>query len=50
MPEEAQAGDFIGVFYNVSASLILRLRAYDKRLQELIGESYIHGLMDGEAP
>ena len=48
VPEEAQAGDLICVLYNVSTPLILRPRAYDKRLHELIGESYIHGLMDGE--
>ena len=49
VPDHARVGDLICVLYNVPTPLILRPRAYDEKIHELIGESYVHGLMYGEA-
>jgi hypothetical protein len=49
VPDHARVGDLICVLHNVSTPLILRPRAYDEKIHELIGESYVHGLMSGEA-
>ena len=49
VPEEARAVDWICVVRSVSTPLVLRPRVYDKGVYELVGESYVHGLMAGEA-
>ena len=49
VPDRARVGDLICVLYNVSVPLVLRPRAYDEKIFELVGESYVHGLMQGEA-
>ena len=49
VPSNARTGDMICVLFNVLTPLILRPRPYDENVHELIGESYVHGLMSGEA-
>lgn len=47
-PAHVKAGDLICVFYNAWTPFIIRPRLADAGLKELIGESYVHGLMYGE--
>ena len=46
VPDEARVGEWICVVRSVSTPLVLRPRVYDKRVCELVGESYVHGLME----
>ena len=49
-PNEAPAGDLICILYGCSVPVILReIKDPKNPHYELIGESYIYGLMDGEA-
>lgn len=47
--DHAQVGDLIYVLHDVSTPLVLQPRTYDENVYELIGESYVHGLMYGES-
>ena len=49
VPEEAWVGDWICVVRRVPKPLVLRPKVYDKGVCELVGESYVHGPMAGEA-
>jgi hypothetical protein len=46
VPELAEAGDCIGVFEGGKVPLVLRPKGVD---WELIGDSYVHGIIAGEA-
>ena len=48
-PTRAQEKDIICVLYGCSVPVILREHKAQSRTFELIGESYIHGMMDGQA-
>ncbi|KAH7333338.1 heterokaryon incompatibility protein-domain-containing protein [Rhexocercosporidium sp. MPI-PUGE-AT-0058] len=49
-PTHAQEGDLICVLFGCSVPVILReMRSEDDCYYYFIGESYIHGMMDGEA-
>ena len=49
VPDHARVGDIICVLHNAPTPLVFRPRAYDEKIYELIGESYVHRLMYGEA-
>ncbi|KAG8532989.1 uncharacterized protein KY384_001771 [Bacidia gigantensis] len=44
-----QAGDTVCVFYGANVPHVLRRREHDKPGYTFIGESFVYGLMDGEA-
>jgi hypothetical protein len=49
-PMAAQAGDVICVLYGCSVPVVLRPQSEDGRsFFQLVGECYVHGIMDGEA-
>jgi hypothetical protein len=49
-PTDARVGDLICILYGCSVPVILRPQTVDGRdVWILIGECYVHGLMDGEA-
>jgi hypothetical protein len=48
-PPQAQEGDVVVILYGAEIPLLLRRNAGKKELYELVGEAYVHGLMDGEA-
>lgn len=48
-PRATKAGDLVSVMYGASVPLILRLKEGEGRTYDLIGGSYAHGFMDGEA-
>lgn len=47
VPERAEPGDAICVILGCAVPLVLKRRGHGRF--ELVGECYIHGLMDGEA-
>lgn len=47
-PQHTQPGNLVCMFYNGGSPFILRLK--DTNSYFLLGESYVHGLMYGEAP
>jgi hypothetical protein len=51
IPPQAQEGDSICILYGCSVPVVLRksLGANGSHYWELVGEAYVHGLMDGEA-
>lgn len=49
LPPQSKVGDIICVPTGGQVPLILRLRSGDDELYELIGEAYVHGIMDGMA-
>ena len=46
VPSHAQPGDIICILFGVHVPFVLR--PLDSEMFELVGESYVHGLMDGE--
>jgi hypothetical protein len=49
-PKRTREGDMICILYGCSVPVILREHSTDRDVfYELIGEAYVHGLMDGEA-
>ncbi len=52
-PEETQKGDLICILFGCSVPVVLRKEIADKRTGDyhykIVGECYIHGMMDGEA-
>ena len=51
-PEESETGDIVCVLYGCSVPVVLRVaekqRVDGKVLHEVVGEAYVHGIMDGE--
>jgi hypothetical protein len=51
-PEEAEAGDVIAVLYGANVPFIIRKAGQTENGEtcwKLVGDSYVHGIMDGEA-
>jgi hypothetical protein len=49
-PTKSQVGDLIVILFGCSVPVILReFHARDDHYFELVGEAYVHGMMDGEA-
>jgi hypothetical protein len=57
VPSDTQVGDIIGIFLGVPVPFVLRHKEriegssetlYIRTKFDLVGECYIHGLMDGE--
>jgi hypothetical protein len=48
-PENAKKGDLVCIFYNGYTPFILRPEEGAEKRWRLIGESYVHGLMNGES-
>jgi hypothetical protein len=50
VPCNTRDGDIVAVLYGAQVPFIIRPKKSAKEIQyELVGECYIHGLMDGEA-
>jgi hypothetical protein len=47
-PRETEQGDLVFILHGADTPYILRRHSQDKTLR-LIGEAYVHGVMDGEA-
>lgn len=49
MPSEAEVGDRIAVFLGVIVPFVIRQRSEKEVDHLVVGECYVHGLMEGEA-
>jgi hypothetical protein len=49
-PTKSQVGDLIVILFGCSVSVVLReFKTKGDHYFELVGEAYVHGMMDGEA-
>ncbi|KAI1199067.1 hypothetical protein F5X97DRAFT_137411 [Nemania serpens] len=54
VPPDTKVGDLVCVFYGVNTPFVIRPQVMDqddgqRSLTRLVGEAYVHGMMDGEA-
>ena len=48
VPRKAKAGDSICILHGTKAPFVLRAKAEKGSLHTMIGECYVHGIMNGE--
>jgi hypothetical protein len=48
-PPDTQEGDIVAILYGCSVPVVLRRLKKSERAYQLVGESYVYGMMDGEA-